>query len=426
LSGHSSAELHELQRSFVKTMLLKYSDAANKTSKSAKSIVAYATSAFTYHCSQAFREPLFDDPLCKTVLLSDSDAIVDQALQATKVADAEALGKWYMDEAADYWAAARTFDAIAMKFRGADFSTKLSAMRSCLSAFEHVEIGSQEGAGNIKAQHMWRMFRLSPDQEEKNHTVDQLVGWVSDEKRPNPAYLAGVVGLVVMGIFPSKYSMNRNQQQIVGGAASFFAASRGLAKPCDDLTQAGFPRQKILINGAMQGFCFFTICSLHPQWAQETSYFNGIAGEELLKVMAMYADSAAAQRLHLRMMASSQFDMVHACGGGFPAFFLKFVDLAKANAQRMVWESMDVQIEALNDAHPYSAGLVWTLLDMLEVGAAERVANVWNVSWANVDSWIQNSPANSALAWAYTDEGGTVKAAQPEALAVRLIARMLL
>ena len=119
------------------------------------------------------------------------------------------------------------------------------------------------------------------------------------------------------------------------GAAPYFVYMRSIFGPLNTLE--GFPRQKSELNASLMPFCLNTIASIHPQWAQETSYYSGIGGERLLGVLAMYTDSAATQRLHLRQIAVSQLDVAHTAGGGFPVFFLKFAHLSQANAQRLTF-----------------------------------------------------------------------------------------
>ena len=78
LSSFTAAELRQLQREFVTTMLQDYTAAAKESTKTATTVRSYATSEMTHHLEGAVTVPLCDDELARAVLLHESDGIVDQ------------------------------------------------------------------------------------------------------------------------------------------------------------------------------------------------------------------------------------------------------------------------------------------------------------------------------------------------------------
>ena len=105
MSSHTESELRALQRSFCTEMLDEYSVVAKESSKSAKTVKAYATQDLQLHLKGAVTRPLHEDELCKRALLHEVDGIVDQAVQTVTVEELEEMEAWYSNTAKDYWAA---------------------------------------------------------------------------------------------------------------------------------------------------------------------------------------------------------------------------------------------------------------------------------------------------------------------------------
>jgi hypothetical protein len=199
---------------------------------------------------------------------------------------------------------------LAFKYRGIELASqrhvKLSFMRKCLSALEHVS-RAQLGATAMKGQHMGKLMILSTNPNVVKEMVTKMVAWSNNKKEPIPSKLLMYLGVMLYGAYPNAYCLTRDLRQDTKGAKLFM---RGCGEIFENIpVEKGFPRVYTICLAVIATYHHQTPGSLAEEWVSSSTRMQGAGGAKLMEINNMWSIPN-----HARFLAQSNVDYVHSYG----------------------------------------------------------------------------------------------------------------